>query len=91
MIVVKTSKEDFAVRPKNADNFSFSVNAVEIWMIYYFTVCLFQVDLATELEQAKSQIMTHASEIAQVSGFASLETRRKLGRVESRKDFWDCN
>ena len=62
--------------PKNAENFSFS---------------LFQVDFATELEQAKSQIMTHASEIAQVSGFASLETRRKLGRVEFRKDFWDCN
>ena len=60
-------------------------------MIYYFTVCLFQVDVATELEQAKSQIMTHASEIAQVSGFASLETRRKLGRVEFCKDFWDCN
>ena len=40
-------------------------------MIYYFTVCLFQVDLATELEQAKSQIMTHASEIAQVSGIAT--------------------
>ena len=35
--------------------------------IYGGIVCSFQVDLATELEQAKSQIMAHASEIAQVS------------------------
>ena len=47
----------------------------------FYCLCLFQVDLATELEQAKSQIMTHASEIAQVSGFATLEMRKKLGRV----------
>ena len=57
--------------------------------LLFYCLCLFQVDVATELEQAKSQIMTHASEIAQVIGFASLETRRKLGRVEFRKDFWD--
>ena len=59
--------------------------------LLFHCLCLFQVDVATELEQAKSQIMTHASEIVQVSGFASLETRRKLGRVEFRKDFWDSN
>ena len=50
--------------------------------LLFYCLCLFEVDVATELEQAKSQIMTHASEIAQVSGFASLETRRKLGRVD---------
>ena len=84
-------QEDFAVRQKNADNFLvFLERCRNLNDLLFYYLCLSQVDAATELEQAKSQIMTHASEIAQVSGFATLETRMKLGRVEVRKDFWEC-
>lgn len=88
MIVVKTRG---LCSPKNAENFSFSlVLRRNLNDLLFYCLFLFQVDLATELEQAKSQIMTHASEIAQVSGFTTLEKRRKLVRFKFRKDLWDC-
>ena len=32
----------------------------------------------------------HPDAVKQPSAFATLETKRKLGRVNDCKDFWDC-